>query len=690
MSTVWEIPSVHSPPLLLLSLVPACLESSYGAAADDGCSTRQEMAGEEMESGRRAALQRRTVLVVLSVLVVLTITFELLKIKLEELAEGPMEPLMDSMWKELTIMGFIGLISFLASKSGALRGLSCQLYGDAETVAEDVEAIHMLLFLVMCIFLLLVVLLVVLGKKVQANWARLEADCADKAAVVTRALGPTSKGDRRSRLTCSLTLAGLQATGKIEALEYLLLREMFVHPWEEAAPDLPDDFEFARYLTLCLGEELGEIVDVHWLTWAFLELIFVAIYFGFALSAPLKVVAYLGAGYLACGALLIIRFKLARIRTSLLPPDVLNADVNELAPELGLDRDESGALAEVVRPHGAPRPRRARLQPGYLAAPARAGCMPWLPRLFGVANRHERLFWFGAGGPRFVFGCIQMSLLVVALYVAIFGFYISRVILSLELGGVWKGCLFVVGAVPVVAVVGELLPAIITRHIEVCNVEMLKDKQLMVEVERHMKTVKSLAALRLLNMATFCTQFRNLQSEAGGPLPTAAASVNARPSAGASEDAPLLAPDDERLALMREMFETFDSDSSGEISLTELSALLRSLGFAADDELVTFMGQAVDVDGSGDIDFDEFCLLIEGYHRMQSMSIDESITALFELFDKDSSGSISVAEFSDVLNSISSLFSEHDIKELVVEVDTNADGIIDMNEFAVWVRAHSK
>jgi uncharacterized protein YhbP (UPF0306 family) len=63
---------------------------------------------------------------------------------------------------------------------------------------------------------------------------------------------------------------------------------------------------------------------------------------------------------------------------------------------------------------------------------------------------------------------------------------------------------------------------------------------------------------------------------------------------------------------LREMFELYDDDGSGGIDQLELRALMAQLGIdLTDDELSAMIAEA-DVDGDGDIDYEEFAALFKG------------------------------------------------------------------------------
>ena len=91
-------------------------------------------------------------LAIVLVLIGLTIAFE----KGREELEGVMrryELVLERIWSELTVLGFLALVTFLLTQSSALPALSSLAYGDDEHLIHLFESIHFSLFFVLVGFL---------------------------------------------------------------------------------------------------------------------------------------------------------------------------------------------------------------------------------------------------------------------------------------------------------------------------------------------------------------------------------------------------------------------------------------------------------------------------------------------------------------------------------------------------------
>ena len=60
----------------------------------------------------------------------------------------------------------------------------------------------------------------------------------------------------------------------------------------------------------------------------------------------------------------------------------------------------------------------------------------------------------------------------------------------------------------------------------------------------------------------------------------------------------------------KEIFAIFDSDGSGSIQHEEIADVMRTLGQNPTDEEVDEMVKKIDVDGNGEVEFEEFLILM--------------------------------------------------------------------------------
>ena len=72
-------------------------------------------------------------------------------------------------------------------------------------------------------------------------------------------------------------------------------------------------------------------------------------------------------------------------------------------------------------------------------------------------------------------------------------------------------------------------------------------------------------------------------------------------------------------------FNIFDSDGGGEISTRELLKVFKMLGFTPTKDELDEIVEVVDQDGSGEIDFDEFLIMMVMQIKEESKSQDETV-----------------------------------------------------------------
>jgi Ca2+-binding EF-hand superfamily protein len=125
---------------------------------------------------------------------------------------------------------------------------------------------------------------------------------------------------------------------------------------------------------------------------------------------------------------------------------------------------------------------------------------------------------------------------------------------------------------------------------------------------------------------------------------------------------------DEQIKNAQEFFKSLDTDNSGRLDAKELKEGLAAVGVCLNDFQVSDLICAMDLDGSKDIDFNEFCTF--------------GLTAeLFTKYDVNGDGFIGPDEIHGVLKELGyKNLTPEEIKKIVDSVDTNHDGKLDFDE----------
>ena len=94
----------------------------------------------------------------------------------------------------------------------------------------------------------------------------------------------------------------------------------------------------------------------------------------------------------------------------------------------------------------------------------------------------------------------------------------------------------------------------------------------------------------------------------------------------------------------------------------------------------------IDVEGSGFLEFPEFCLML--YKKTQDADIENDLKETFRVFSKDDEGCITAEELKFVLTHLPGKVTYKEIDEMIRTVDKNGDGKINYSEFRVMMGAH--
>lgn len=141
----------------------------------------------------------------------------------------------------------------------------------------------------------------------------------------------------------------------------------------------------------------------------------------------------------------------------------------------------------------------------------------------------------------------------------------------------------------------------------------------------------------------------------------------------------------EEIAELREIFNLVDKDGGGTISKGELAELMATLGVRASSEELDVMIREVDIDGNGEIDFNEFVAVMQ--RRVDVPYTAADVKAAFKVFEGSCPpGYVRMADLVAALNLYGAAagaekFSEDKLAELVAQMEPDSNGVINYADF---------
>ncbi|XP_056175398.1 probable calcium-binding protein CML15 [Syzygium oleosum] len=138
----------------------------------------------------------------------------------------------------------------------------------------------------------------------------------------------------------------------------------------------------------------------------------------------------------------------------------------------------------------------------------------------------------------------------------------------------------------------------------------------------------------------------------------------------------------ESLSQLRDIFERFDMDSDGSLTILELAALLRSLGLKPSGDQVHVLLGNMDANGNGLVEFDELVNVILPGINEDALINQEQLLEVFRSFDRDGNGYITAAELAGAMAKMGQPLTYKELREMIKEADADGDGMISFNEFA--------
>lgn len=626
---------------------------------------------------------------IISVLLAFTMLFEVLEEKLLHNCDKSLKPMVSSLFGEMTILGFLNLVIYCISSVGILRGLSAHIVDDSPEgqmyITELLEKVHYLLFFVMVLFICKVLFLLNMAKQSVALWEERNRQVQNREDVARWAekyfhkpppscCGFDTAWDRRSDPDRFFSFLSVRK-------EFLLRRQPIppFKPIQSAA--LPIHFDYAQYLSICLGKLLANVIHMPPVTWAAVW-IFCGLFLGFytIFEGNIRIIAaaWLAWGYINLYGISVLSHKLNQVYTKLLNPSDFPSNSKykhsaEFLPYAFSSSKHPGMNSGNKEKDMESQPlKKSRMDDNLFCMPYWTQVLPcygldWFSGEHYIAHRHYALFWFGLYGPGFLTFLVRLHLLFRSLYIALVIALFAPSICN-EMGYVAGFLYFLLSMLPVYIEHLAYLEELITTLCQVTNSGLLPNSDALDIVLRRHKTkgaVRAIIMMTTLVHSVKPTEKNDLirQSSSGGiDFPT-----------GATED---------EIHEIGDVFDMYDTDSSGDINKEELEKVLLSLGYSLSHEEIDTMFNELDTDRDGSISREEFIdWHIRNRDSKHKFSKREMAKTMFDLFDTRKSGAIQISHLVERLRGLNHGLSTEDIVQLVNDLDKNGDGVISLEEF---------
>lgn len=125
--------------------------------------------------------------------------------------------------------------------------------------------------------------------------------------------------------------------------------------------------------------------------------------------------------------------------------------------------------------------------------------------------------------------------------------------------------------------------------------------------------------------------------------------------------------------MIKEAFQMFDSDGSGEIDPKEFKKLVMSLGIEVDDKKIYALYKEIDTNRSGTIDLQEFTAMMIKYEFNRDSPVEQHLENTFNLYDKNGDGIIDRDDLKKVGDEFDYYLPNEDIDILLKIIKIMAD-----------------
>merc|ERR1711936_1247365 len=139
----------------------------------------------------------------------------------------------------------------------------------------------------------------------------------------------------------------------------------------------------------------------------------------------------------------------------------------------------------------------------------------------------------------------------------------------------------------------------------------------------------------------------------------------------------------DEIKCLKVCFDLFDTKKQEFLSGDDLGDIMRAMGFRPSEEELAELLHEVDEDGSGEIEFGEFCQLCATFlvedPAMETMK--RELKDAFRIYDKEGNGYITTETLRGLISELLAPLTEEELEGILEELDEDGSGSMDFDEF---------
>merc|ERR1711875_6052 len=139
----------------------------------------------------------------------------------------------------------------------------------------------------------------------------------------------------------------------------------------------------------------------------------------------------------------------------------------------------------------------------------------------------------------------------------------------------------------------------------------------------------------------------------------------------------------DEIKCLKVCFDLFDTKKVEFLSADDLGEIMRAMGFRPTEEELKELLLEIDEDGSGEIEFGEFCQLCATFlvedPDMETMK--RELKDAFRIYDKEGLGYITTETLRGLIGELLAPLTEEELEGILEELDEDGSGSMDFDEF---------